>query len=155
MIFVILGTQDKPFTRLLEAIDRCDINERIVVQAGYTQYSSSKMEVFDYVGNQDFENYLKEADLIICHGGIGTIMQAVNFDKKIIAIPRLKEFHEHHNNHQKEVLDNFATEGYVLTTDNLANLNQLIVASKTFKPRQYRSNNSNFINLINNFIEGK
>ena len=47
MIFVTLGTQDKSFTRLLEAIDReiekGNIKEKVIVQAGLTRYSSPNM----------------------------------------------------------------------------------------------------------------
>ena len=44
MIFVTLGTQDKNFDRLLVAIDReikkGNIKERVVVQAGITEFKS-------------------------------------------------------------------------------------------------------------------
>ena len=42
MILVTLGTQDKPFNRLLDAvqkqIDNGVITDKVVVQAGYTKY---------------------------------------------------------------------------------------------------------------------
>ena len=42
MIFVSLGTQDKSFKRLLDAIekqiDKGNIKEEVIVQAGYTKY---------------------------------------------------------------------------------------------------------------------
>ena len=48
MILVMLGTQNNSFHRLLEEIDRLIdkkiINEKVVVQAGYTKYSSDNME---------------------------------------------------------------------------------------------------------------
>ena len=51
MIFVILGTQDKKFPRLLDAlqkkIDEGKISkkEEIIVQAGNTPYTSNKMKI--------------------------------------------------------------------------------------------------------------
>ena len=51
MIFVMLGTQDKSFSRLLETIDKeiekGNIQEKVIVQAGYTKFKSKYMEVFD------------------------------------------------------------------------------------------------------------
>ena len=45
MVFVILGTQDKEFPRLLEAVDReienGNIKGKVIVQAGCTKYESS------------------------------------------------------------------------------------------------------------------
>ncbi|EXY97923.1 glycosyltransferase family 28 C-terminal domain protein, partial [Bacteroides fragilis str. 3998 T(B) 4] len=38
--------------------------------------------------------------------------------KTIIAIPRLKEFGEHINNHQLEIVANFRSLGYILSVDN-------------------------------------
>ena len=50
MILVTLGTQDKQFPRLLKAvqkaIDEGKINDRVVVQAGHTEFESSQMEIF-------------------------------------------------------------------------------------------------------------
>ena len=44
MILVTLGTQDKSFVRLLKALDRAvekgKIKEKIIVQAGCTEYKS-------------------------------------------------------------------------------------------------------------------
>ena len=81
MIFVTLGTQDKEFTRLLEAIDReiekGNIKERVVVQAGYTKYESKNMEIFDLISTDEFNKYIKSADLIITHGGAGSILTAI------------------------------------------------------------------------------
>ena len=53
MILVTLGTQDKSFKRLLEAIDKQinagKIKDKVVVQAGLTKYSSDNMEIFDFI----------------------------------------------------------------------------------------------------------
>ena len=51
MIFVTLGTQDKGFPRLLEAIEEAIenkyIKEKVIVQAGYTEFESKNMQVLD------------------------------------------------------------------------------------------------------------
>ena len=43
MIFVTLGTQDKHFPRLLEAVEKLNINEKIIAQTGSTDYKSDKI----------------------------------------------------------------------------------------------------------------
>ena len=51
MILITLGTQDKQFTRLLESvqkeIDKGNIKDEVVVQAGHTKFESKDMEIFD------------------------------------------------------------------------------------------------------------
>ena len=68
MIFVILGTQDKSFPRLLEAIDEAKsqgkIKERIIVQAGCTKYESKNMEIFDYIPMDEFDDDLRFCRLL-------------------------------------------------------------------------------------------
>ena len=157
MILVILGTQDKEFPRLLEAVDReiekGNIKEKVVVQAGQTKYKSKNMEIFDLLPAPEFDKLMDEADLIITHGGAGSILSAIKKGKKIIAAARLKEFHEHHNDHQKQIISEFAKQGYLLELEDFDKLNDLIKKSKNFKPKKFVSNTNNMIKLIENYIE--
>ena len=40
LIFVTLGTQDKKFKRLLDAVETLNVNEKIIAQTGSTEYKS-------------------------------------------------------------------------------------------------------------------
>lgn len=88
MIFVILGTQDKKFPRLLEAVQKAidekkvSKKEKIIVQAGSTKFTSKDMEIHDYMPVEQFEEYIEKADIIICHAGVGTILTALEKGKK-------------------------------------------------------------------------
>ena len=81
MILVMLGTQNNSFHRLLEEIDRLIdkkiINEKVVVQAGYTKYSSDNMEIFSLIPQEELEKYQDNANLIITHGGVGSIIGSI------------------------------------------------------------------------------
>ena len=76
MIFVILGTQDKKFPRLLDAlqkkIDEGKISkkEEIIVQAGSTKYESKNMKIIDYMSVRKFEECIYRSDLIIFNAGV-------------------------------------------------------------------------------------
>ena len=157
MIFVTLGTQDKEFTRLLEAIDReiekGNIKERVVVQAGYTKYEYKNMEIFDLISTDEFNKYIKSADLIITHGGAGSILTAIKNNKKVIAAARLYKYKEHTNDHQKQIVKEFADEGYILELRDFNKLGKLIEKSKNFTPKKFVSNTPNMIKLIEDYIE--
>ena len=90
MIFVTLGTNDKQFIRLLDACEKAIeekvITDRVVVQAGFTKYESKNMEIFDYMDRDQFSTFMNSADLVITHGGVGTIMTALKERKKILGI---------------------------------------------------------------------
>ncbi len=158
MILVTLGTQDKSFDRLLEAIQKQinlgNIKERIVVQAGCTKFDSNDMEMFDLIPMDDFDKLIDECDLLITHGGVGSIIAGLNKGKKVIAAARLKKYKEHVNDHQLQIIDNFSKKGYILKLDNFEKLDELLREVVNFKPNKYKSNADNFrkeiVQLIDN-----
>ncbi|MBQ6498205.1 MAG: GtrA family protein [Bacilli bacterium] len=157
MILVILGTQDKEFPRLLKAVDKAIdkgiIKDKVVVQAGQTKYESKNMEIFDLLPAPEFDKLMDQADLIITHGGAGSILAAIKKHKKIIAAARLEKYKEHHNDHQKQIIGEFAKQGYLLELDNFDDLGKIIKKIDKFKPKRFVSNTQNMIKLIENYIE--
>ena len=157
MIFVTLGTQDKVFTRLLKDIDneieKGKIKEKVIVQAGYTKYSSKNMTIFDLLDKDDFDKYIKECDLLITHGGVGSILTGLKNNKKVIAAPRLAKYNEHMNDHQKQIIEKFSNAGYILAYNEGDDLGKIIEKSKEFKPKKYISNTDNMIKIITDFID--
>lgn len=157
MILVTLGTQDKSFKRLLDAIqkqiDLGNIKDRVVVQAGCTKFESKDMEIFDLIDRDKFASLIKECDLLITHGGVGSILTGLKNNKKVIVAPRLKEYKEHTNNHQLQIIEKFEQSGYILPLYDFDNLNEVLKQVANFKPRKYKSNTENMIKLIENYID--
>lgn len=153
MILVTLGTQKQPFTRLLDYIERAKIKDEIIVQAGYTKYESKKMKIFDFISYDEMNKLINEADLIITHGGTGSIVEPLKKAKKIIACPRLKKYGEHVDNHQQELIGVFGEEGYILTLKENDDLNYKIKESKNFIVKKYKSNTANFIKKLEEAIK--
>lgn len=157
MIFVTLGTQDKGFTRLLKAIqkqiDKGNIKEKVVVQAGYTRFESKDMEIFDYMLKDDFENFMKTCDILITHGGVGSIMTGLNAGKKIIAAARLKEYGEHTNDHQVQIVEKFSKDDYIIALDDFNKLDKALEKAKKLKVKKYKSNTDNLIKYLEEYID--
>ena len=159
MILVLLGTQNNSFHRLLEEIHRLvqieEIREEVIVQAGYTKYQSKdkNMKILDFISNQELEDLQNKANLIITHGGVGSILQSITKDKKVIAIPRLHQYQEHVNNHQKEIVELFNEKGYVIGIQGIEELQEAIKQVEKFKPKKYQKNNEKMLKIIEDFIE--
>lgn len=157
MILVILGTQDKQFPRLLETIDKeiikGTIKDKVIVQSGQTKYESENMEILGLLPEPEFNKLIDEADLIITHGGAGTILGAIKKEKKVIACARLAKYKEHHNDHQKQIIKEFADQGYILELKDFNKLDVMIEKSKNFKPKKFTSNTKNMIKLLDDYIE--
>ena len=158
MILITLGTQDKKFYRLLEAvqkqIDNKKIKDRVVVQAGYSSdFKSNDMEIFDLIPMDEFDKLIEECDILITHGGVGTIITGLRNNKKVIAAARLKEYGEHVNDHQLQIIENFTNDGFILSLDNFDELDKKLNEIKKFKPKKYKSNTKNMIKLIEKEIK--
>jgi UDP-N-acetylglucosamine transferase subunit ALG13 len=141
MILVTLGTQDKPFTRLIQFIEDLKssgkIADEVIVQSGFTPFSSNHLNVQAYYSQIELDALRDKADLIITHAGVGSILDALKYHKKVIAVARLKHYGEHTNDHQLELLEAFEFEGYILRCDDLSKLSEVIEKAKNFKPKAY------------------
>ena len=157
MILVTLGTQDKSFKRLLDAIqkqiDNKNIKDKVIVQAGLTKYESKDMEIHGLIDRDKFSDLMKECDLLITHGGVGSILTGLKNNKKVIAAPRLKAYGEHTNDHQLEIIEKFSNSGLILPLYNFDELDKVLKKIEKFKPQKYQTNTSNMIRLIEDFID--
>lgn len=159
MILVLLGTQNNSFERLLQAIqeniDKKVIKEKVIVQAGFTKFESKDMEIFKLIDKEELGKLQDEADLIITHGGVGSIISSLEKGKKVIVVPRLKKYNEHVNDHQIQIARKFEKKGYVKCVINLKNLGNTIKEMEHFEPKKYENENNNVsvISIIENYID--
>lgn len=157
MILVTLGTQDKTFVRLLEKInqliDQGLIKDKVVVQAGFTKYSSDNMEIFDLIPQDEFNNLMSKADLVITHGGVGNIISALEKNKKVIAVPRLAKYGEHINDHQTQIIAKFNDLGYIIGLQDVDELDRAIKEVKKFTPQKFVHDNSKMLSLVSKLID--
>lgn len=157
MVLVLLGTQNNSFHRLLEEVEKNiengNIDEEVIVQAGYTKYESENMKIFDLVSQKELNELIQNAKFIIAHGGVGTIITALKKNKKVIAVARRKEYHEHVNNHQMEIINTFSEKGYIIGIDDANKLEDAIKKIEAFKPEKYKSGTSKIIKLVEDFID--
>lgn len=156
MILVLLGTQKNDFTRLLEAvqknIDSGLIKDKVIVQAGDTKFKSKDMEIFDLIPMDKMNDLIDSAQLIITHGGVGSIVGALKKNKKIIVMPRLSKYGEHVNNHQQQIVSIFEEKGYIKSINSADDLTKVLSEINEFTPNIYQSNTNNIIEILTKFI---
>ena len=111
------------------------------------------MKIIDYMEETEFKELFQKADIVITHAGVGTIIYGLEQHKKMVVAARLEKYGEHVNDHQLQILDNFADEGYIIPLYTFEKLNEAIKKAKTFEPREYVHNNNNFIAGLENIIE--
>lgn len=153
MILVKLGTQNQSFKRLLDYIENSNIKDEIIVQAGHTKYNSKKMKILDFISYDKMNEYMDKCDLVITHGGTGSIVESLQGGKKVIVCARKQKYGEHADDHQEQIVEAFEGEGYILKLDNENNLDDLMIKLKTFKPKKFVSNTENFIKYLKKEID--
>ncbi len=115
MIFVTVGAQ-MPFDRLTSCVDRwaasCDAAD-VFAQIGITDWRPAQMDWTAMLDPSDYRQRLFEADAVITHAGMGTILTALEFGKPMIVMPRRGALRETRNDHQVGTAKALAADGLV------------------------------------------
>ena len=112
MIYLTVGSHFKPFDRLIRAVDEIAGKHRldVVAQIGPSKVQVKNLKCHSFLSYNDAKNYIMLADVVITHGGFGTLLLANKYSKKTIIVPRYKKFDEHMDDHQVEICDMFLKE---------------------------------------------
>lgn len=150
MILVTCGTQQQQFTRLFEYVEQLNIDDEVIMQLGHTQFNT-RHQSYDF--STSFEEDIKRADIIITHGGVGTIMNGLLNNKKVIVVPRLSKYNEHVDDHQLEITNKLTNLGYIYSANSFEELKKLIdnIDQLSFKP--YISTNKEFNQKLNSLLK--
>lgn len=122
---VSVGNAKQPFRRLLEAVREVgnELPAPVIVQYGHTEFSDDRFRCVDFLSMDEYQDLVKDADVIIVHAGAGSVINAIRSGTIPIVMPRRVEFAEHVDDHQIEF------------TDELLKLNKVIVANNTSELR--------------------
>jgi UDP-N-acetylglucosamine transferase subunit ALG13 len=104
MIFVTSGTQ-LPFDRFIKTIDQIAAlfpAKEFLVQVIHDQHKimSANVRQVSCLSPAEFIETMSNAELVISHAGIGTIVSAARAGKPLIVFPRFGKLKEHRNDHQ-------------------------------------------------------
>ena len=151
MIFVTVGSQKFQFNRLLKAVDELQTDEEIFAQIGYSDYKPQNYNYKDFLDREEFTAWQEKADIVITHGGTGAIIGAVKKGKKVIAVPRLKKYSEHVDDHQIQLVKQFKDLNLIYACMDGELQNALnVVENTTFN--EYSSNTDRIVKSIEEFI---
>jgi UDP-N-acetylglucosamine transferase subunit ALG13 len=118
LVFASVGTDYHPFDRLSRWMDGWleaggSSAARCFVQTG-TSAVPRLAEHRQYLGHAEMEAMVREAAVVVCHGGPGTIMLASTLGKRPIVVPRRKRYGEHVDDHQCSFTARIAAEGAII-----------------------------------------
>lgn len=159
MIFITLGSQKFQFNRLLREIDKLIedgyIKENVFAQIGYSDYKPINYAYKEFLDRHEFKCMIDKCEKIITHGGTGAIITAIKSGKYVIAIPRLKEYGEHVDNHQLQIVNQFKEMQFIDAIYRIEELKECIKNIDKLEIKKYISNTSNIIESIELFLNNK
>ena len=148
-IFITIGTAFS-FDRLIKEIDNIKREDwDIIAQTGKSNYKFKNIKKHKSFFNiENMENIIKEADVVVSHAGIGSIVDLIKYKKKCVLVPRLKEFKEVVDDHQLEICKELEKEGTTICYDVKDIKNKIEEA----KELNNLLNNLNFSKKLNSYI---
>lgn len=156
MVFITLGSQKFQFNRLLKIIDKL-IEEKVIIdevfaQIGYSDYVPQNYKYERFLDREQFSLLEERADIVITHGGTGAIIGAVKKGKKVIAIPRLAKYGEHVDDHQTQIIQEFANQNLIFACNDCSELRDMFLHISEHIFDKYNSNTITIIKSIEKFI---
>lgn len=161
MIFVTVGTHEQPFDRLIEYVDNLKrdgvLNEKVIIQTGYSTYEPQYCEWQKLYPYKKMIELVKQARIVITHGGPSSFIMPLQINKTPIVVPRRFEYNEHVNDHQvafsKAVADRMGT---ILVVDNMEDLKNMILNYDDIisnMPSGLKSNNARFCQELSEIVD--
>jgi UDP-N-acetylglucosamine transferase subunit ALG13 len=116
MIFVTIGTQ-MHFDRLVAAVDEwagLTNTKDVFAQTGPSSYCAKYIKAKPFITPQEFRDCVQHARIMVAHAGMGSILTALEFGKRIVVMPRRSDLGEHRSDHQVATARHFAGQGRIL-----------------------------------------
>jgi UDP-N-acetylglucosamine--N-acetylmuramyl-(pentapeptide) pyrophosphoryl-undecaprenol N-acetylglucosamine transferase len=152
------------FDRMSEAVVALKasglISESVVVQTGEGSavtagvHGADGLRIVESLPFAEMQALLREADIVICHGGTGSFITALRQGCRVIAMPRLFERGEHYDNHQFEIAEAFAARGLVEVALEANDLPAAIARAKAKVPVLATTDPAALIEWLNGYLAG-
>lgn len=155
MIFLTVGTQF-PFDRLVRAVDEAVgagvLAGPVVAQIARGRYEPRHLQSSAMLSRDGFHRQVRQAEAIVGHAGIGTILAALEADKPLLVMPRLRRFGEHVNDHQVDTARTFEAVGHVLAAYAASQVAERLADLRTFRPKPRRPRSEPVVRRLADFL---
>lgn len=129
-IFVAVGTSLDPFDRLLRLLDELresgEVGLPIFAQSGSSRYRPRSYPCEAYLRADEMEAQLREARVIVCHGGAGILGTCLQLRRRPVVFPRRVGHGEIVNDHQLELCQEMLAQDRIYLAEDRAGLLQAI-----------------------------
>lgn len=127
MILVLVGTNPYSFARLVRQVDKLAVDRgwEVFMQLGNTPEEPEHCRFERFIEKDVVIDLIGRADVVITHGGFGSIRDVLAAGKTPVVVPRLQQFSEC-NDVQLELVRELDELGKVIAVYDIADLEQAI-----------------------------
>ena len=148
MIFVTVGS-----TRFIDLVRKMDelapaLGDEVLIQIGDGPYEPKNCQFFRYAASLD--PYYDQAEVIVAHGGLGTIVEVSSLGKKLVCVvnPTTMDLHQEH------LLRIWAEKNYFLWCKDMEQLSAAIQQARNMQFARYESPECHIHEVIKNYLAG-
>ena len=156
LLFATVGAT-LPFPRLVASIvalkHRGDISHEVLIQSGETQEPVEDVKFQASLSYTEIQDVLRRADIVVCHGGTGSLISALREGCHVIAMPRLPQLCEHYDDHQAEISKALAARNLVTVARSTEELAQALLDIGHKVPKMATTDHSALMTYLNTILD--
>ena len=157
MILVTLGTHPMPMDRVVRAVDEwistSQTDEEVIIQSASWNVQPERANQVSVVDFEQLQAWVREARVVVCHGGPATIMQVLASGKVPIVIPRDPIEHEHVDDHQQRFVRWLAMHRPIVPLWSLAELPASIEEAQRRAASDHESGAADVVRRLNELVD--
>jgi UDP-N-acetylglucosamine transferase subunit ALG13 len=154
MILVTTGTNGVPFDRLLGQLDEIEWHEPLVVQHGPSRLRPAGARCVEYVSFAELVELVREARVVVTHGGVGSILVALMNSKRPVVVPRLARFGEVVDDHQLDLARRMDGADLVTLVEDVTNLGAAVLGTASSAPQTNGHRSTGLVDDLGSYLVG-
>lgn len=154
LLFATVGAV-LPFDRLSDSVAAAKrdsrIMQRVIIQTGRGAAPIESCDGLELIEELDFaaiRNVLDRAEIVVCHGGTGSLITALSAGCKVVAMPRTVANGDAYDDHQLEITRLFQARGLILTANDEPSLVTALTQARTLPSVEIRLDQTSMIAFI-------
>lgn len=155
LLFATVGAT-LPFPRLVELVADARRNgvfdEELILQRGTGAPAPQGVESVETLDFGTVQTILSEADIVVTHGGTGSLITALRAGCRVVAIPRRFARGEHYDDHQGEITAAFARRGLISIADTPEDFVAALAECRAREPKRATTDYSAMIDYLRGMI---
>jgi UDP-N-acetylglucosamine--N-acetylmuramyl-(pentapeptide) pyrophosphoryl-undecaprenol N-acetylglucosamine transferase len=137
LLFATVGAT-LSFDRLVRTVAAAkadgQIPEEVLLQVGENGFKPAGLAARETLPFEEVKSVLRDADIVVCHGGTGSLITALREGCRVVAIPRQFKLQEHYDDHQVEITEAFAARGLIQVARSSEDFSRALAAARAMTP---------------------